>query len=57
MSILRTLLRLLLGNRDQSVDHEVGGKVPGSCFESWIRAYRQRLETDRSAHRTGDQRL
>ena len=57
MRILKTWLRLLLGSRDQSVDHEVRGKVPASCFEAWIRAYRQRLESDRSERRTGDQRL
>jgi hypothetical protein len=57
MRILKTWLRLLLGSRDQSVNHEVRGKVPASCFEAWIRAYRQRLENDRSERPAGDQRL
>jgi hypothetical protein len=57
MSILNTWLRLLLGKKHQSVNHAVGGKVPASCFEAWIRAYRQRLESDRSQRQIGDQRL
>ena len=52
MSILKTWLRLLLGTRDQSVDHEVGGKARVSCFEAWIQAYRQRLDHDRARHQS-----
>ena len=50
MSILRTWLRFLLGNKRQPVRREVGDEKQTSCFEVWICAYRQRLDHDRARH-------
>jgi hypothetical protein len=50
MSILRTWLRFLLGNKQRPVRSEVGDEKKKSCFEAWIWAYRQRLDDDRTRH-------
>jgi hypothetical protein len=49
MNLLKFWLRLLLPSKKQRPLHgeaKIGGPSP-SCFETWLRAYRQRLDDDR----------
>ena len=52
MNLLRVWLRLLLHSKKQwpfRGEAKVGGPSP-SCFEAWIRTYRQRLDDHRGRH-------